>query len=120
LLIEKNFTFVTINQLKIIKMKKALFIVAIVAAGLVSAKGSVVDNSKVSNTEKYSATKNVNVSIEYYGGITCTFLVSVTDPSTGETKQWRETYSVNKEECKTISIVNVRLNFKQRLMQMIV
>ncbi|AQX87271.1 hypothetical protein [Elizabethkingia bruuniana] len=81
-------------------MKKLLFIVVIGAAGLVSAKGSVVDNSKVSSAEKYSATKNVNISIEYYGGIICTFLVSVTDPSTGETKQWRETYSVNtKEEC---------------------
>ncbi|OPC04683.1 hypothetical protein BAS09_03045 [Elizabethkingia ursingii] len=84
-------------------MKKTLFIVAIVAAGLVSAKGSVVDNSKVSSTEKYSATKSVNISLQYNGGMTCTFLVTVSDPRTGETKQWRETYSVSTEqECKDI------------------
>ncbi|AQX05183.1 hypothetical protein BAX97_15830 [Elizabethkingia meningoseptica] len=82
-------------------MKKNLLVAAIGAAGLVSAKGLVVDNSKVSSAEKFNTAKNVSVDLQENVGITCTFLVSITDPRTGETKQWRETYSVNtKEECE--------------------
>lgn len=84
-------------------MKKLLFIVAIVAAGLVSAKGSVVSKSDFSSVEKSNTTNKVNISVKYSGFMGCTFLVSVTDPKTGETTQWRETYTVSSvEECAKI------------------
>ncbi|WP_275153238.1 hypothetical protein [Elizabethkingia meningoseptica] len=57
-----------------------------------------MDNSKVSSAEKFNTAKNVSIDLQDNVGITCTFLVSITDPRTGETTQWRETYSVNTEQ----------------------